>query len=176
MQQRARGGSAHRAGSHRRGAKAVRPVHCVGAPGCRNWCGPEGTSGGPRRTDRSHQLSRGVESGAPLTRDRLSDAEQGLPTGLPPCRCWICRQRSADHATVHRLARTRAEAAAASDRGWPCVSCGGWIRGASGEDDPLCERCAAETSRAVGRRSSRTIGEGAGGSRAGTRRSAPGRN
>jgi hypothetical protein len=62
-------------------------------------------------------------------------------TSLPLCRCWVCRQRSVGHVTVHRLARTRAEAAAHPQRGWPCLSCGEWIVGTSGEERPTCARC-----------------------------------
>jgi hypothetical protein len=64
-------------------------------------------------------------------------------TSLPACRCWLCRQGQVGHATAHRLAHTQAEASADPRRGWSCLSCGKWIPGASGDDDPLCERCLA---------------------------------
>src|SRR5437879_3445834 len=62
---------------------------------------------------------------------------------LPACRCWVCRQRGVGRPTVQKLARTQAEAAADPERGWPCLLCGQWIAGASGEQNPVCRRCAA---------------------------------
>ena len=71
------------------------------------------------------------------------DANGGAVGTLPACRCWVCRQRGVGRATVHKLAHTQAEAAGDPERGWSCLLCGQWIAGASGEQNPVCRRCAA---------------------------------